>query len=707
VAELSLAYDRELESANIDSKRIVNTLEANVIESDTIQGSEISEQRQRNHVHYALDRLGNEKRGRSQHITADVHDIVESQKALYRESTQSNSKFFKFLPEDDQDTTSHLATRYVNNHFYSGKNKGERIIRDSLHDAFVAKRAVAKVEWKADSEKTTQRFEGIVGQQLMMLQADPGFRGFTEIREEVVNGPQGPLQVYFGEAAWEKDESFPHVCLIQPERYFRDPNVTYVEDGAFAGYQCDLSRYQLIDMGFDEDQVMNLDLDYRFRQNEEDAARKAHDSTWSRARRHKRSPEQEIVTVYFHWAYLDLDQFAAGNTDPGISGTKLYKFVWSQGELLTNPTSGELWKECKDGYPFVEWVQYKVSHAEFGLCDADLAGPIQWSKSNILRMSIDNIAMGNTSRWKARTGAVKNPRELLDNNIGSLIWMRANMQDLEPLTTPPLSPYTTQVYEQLEQDKETRTGLSRLAKGMNTDAIRYQNADDMVERLTNASNRRSMMGVRDYCSDFLSEIALKIYNLGRKYDKQPLMVEHAGQWQQIDPSQFIERNKIEIRAALTPEDRRAEAQFLMTAYQLIASDPALQPLFTMEEKHALLDDAFDHMGIGDTSRYMKQPNDPQVMQAMQQQQMMNQAIMQQQQQIQQMQMQFQANEDRRKDLELELSVIDKGSDNMRADEKMDWDNHWNGRNLEFDKWKFNREYELEKQQARPVAVQAG
>ncbi len=693
----SSARDQGDISMSIDEMRIVNTLEANVIEADTIQGSEISEQRQRNHIHYALDRLGNEKRGRSQHISADVHDGVESSKAMYREATQANSKFFKFEPEDDQDNMSHLATMYTNNVFYSRKNRGERLIRDSLHDAFVAKRCVAKVEWKNDTDRKFDRFEGVNGQQLQMLRAQGV--AIQNLEEMDFVGPNGRQTMYSGELVRDEDASYAHCSLIQPERYYRDPNVAYVDEGAFAGYQCDIQRFALMDMGFDEAEVMQLNLDYRFRQNEEDAARKAHDSTWSRARRHKRSPEQEVVTVYWHWAYLDMSQFMPGETDPGIAGTKLYKFIFSQGRLLTNPRTGQVYEEVQDGYPFIEWTQYKIAHAEYGLCDSDLLGPIQWSKSNMMRLSIDHVAMTNTSRWKARTGVIKNPRELLDNNIGSVIWTR-DMNGLEPLEVPKLSEWTPRVYEQLEQDKEIRTGQSRLAKGMNSDAIRYQNADDMIERLTNASNRRSMMGVRDYASEFLGEIALRIYNLGRKYDRKPQMVEVAGQWQEIQPSQFIERNKVTIRTALTPDDRQREAQFLMLGYQMMASDPQMQPLFGLEEKHALLDDVFDLMGVGDTSRYMKQPNDPRVIAAQQQQQQMQQQMMQYQMMLANQQQERENNKEMREDRKLDLDFLDKGSDNMRADEKLDMERYFKQLAHDLDV----RELELERQQARPVAV---
>lgn len=702
MAELALV-DNE---TSIDELRIVTALEANIVEADTIQGSEISEQRQRNHIHYALDRVGNEKKGRSQHISADVLDAVESQKALYLESTQSNqSSVVRFLPEYDGDTTSDLATQYVNVQLFE-KNKGYRFIRDSLHDAFIAKRCVAKVEWIEDEEITEERFKGFPQQVAELAKRDDIF--IKEARRLTVHDDtKNSVEVIEGTAYRMKDTSRVHICPIQPERFFRDPNVAYIgPECAFAGFQADLPRYQLIDMGFDPDQVLNLDLDYRFRQNEEDAARKAHDSTWSRARRHKREPEQEIVTVYWHWAYLDLTSFTSGAVRDRIEDTKLYKFVWSQGELLTIPESGEKWQVAEDGYPFVEWTQYKIAHSEFGLCEADIMGPIQWSKTNILNLSIDNVAMNNTSRWKARHGFIKNPRELLDNNIGGVLWMR-DLNALEPLPTAPLAPHTMQVYEALDIDKENRNGMSRLSKGLNTDAIRYQNADDMVERLTNASNRRVMRGVRDFCEEFLVEIAMKVYKLGRKYDTQTHTVEIKGEWMSITAQDLPERSKTKVKAALTPDETMKAATFLLQMYQLQAADPQLQMMFGAPQKHAMLDDVYDLMGWGDSTRYMLQPDDPKVLEQIQMQMQQTQALQQQEQAMTDLQVQLLQKEDQRADLETQLKVaqqqleeqdmllkqLDVAADNQREDDK-----------FELERWKTEHEIQIEHQQERPAAI---
>ena len=114
---------RDDPSAGIHEQRLINALEANVVEADVIQGSEVSEQRQRNHIHYALDRLGNEKAGRSHHISADVLDGVESQKAYYQEAFTSGRRVLKFMPEHDGDNGAMQATEYVHKQFLD-KNDG-------------------------------------------------------------------------------------------------------------------------------------------------------------------------------------------------------------------------------------------------------------------------------------------------------------------------------------------------------------------------------------------------------------------------------------------------------------------------------------------------------------------------------------------------------------------------------------------------------
>ena len=698
-----MAYEAPEQEIDIDERKIVKALEANLVESDLIQGTEVSDQRGRNHELYSLDSLGNEKANRSQHISADVLDAVEAQKAYYLETFLSGRNVVKFMPENAEDTTSHLATAYVE-HMFKHRNEGAKLLRDALHDAFVAKRCAVYLYWQDDKTDVTKTFDNLGAPQLQALQGQIAQKGGQVNAQQSGAGPDG-LPVFSGEATVQKDTSKVCVELLQPESYFRDPHCSDLKYASYAGWHEDVPRYELVERGFDESEVMELRLDYRFRRGEEDHSRKSHDSSYGRNKLNSRTTEAEAVSLYTIFAYMDLDNYGSGRTDRSISGTRLYKFVFASGELLTQE-NGAKYAEV-DEYPIVEWTQYPISHAEFGLCEADIQADIQWTKSNLLRMIIDNQAMTNTSRWKARHGFIKNPRELLENNIGSVVWMKDTNADLQPLPTTPISPIAFHVLEGLDREKEQRSGLSSLAKGLNADAVKNQNADDMIQRLTNASNRRVMRGVRDFAETFLKPMFVMMYNMGVENDSGEIMTEIAGEFQTLTPSQWPNRTLCGVEVALTPEQAQGKAAFLMQMHQMLSSDPSLQVLYGLEQKHSLLDDVAELIGVSDTSRYMRQPDSQEVQQAgqianqkAQENDQMQQQLMAAQMQNQMLQAQLAQAASEREDikvklkgLEVQSKVTDTGADNIRADDR-----------LEFDKQRAAAEFKLEQSQRRPASI---
>ena len=395
----------------------------------------------------------------------------------------------------------------------------------------------------------------------------------------------------------------------------------------------------------------------------------------------------------------------------------LYKIRWAHGELLMTE-DGEPMIEKVTEIPAFEWCEFKISHAEHGLSDADVVAHSQRTLSTLKRLIIDNQQMRNTTRYEAVQGAIKNPRELLDNNIGGVVWSRS-IGSIQPLATPELSPLMLGVIEMLDQDKEERSGVSRLSKGMNNDALRYQNAADMVERLTNASQMRVMRAARDFAESFLVPLCKYIYRLGTRYDKRTHQREVAGKFEILQPASWPDMDaSMEVAVALTPDAGQKHAQMLIQMHQMISQDPTMALGYGYKEKHAILDDAFDHMGIPDTSRYMLSPDSPEYQQKqqfqaqqMQQQQQAQQQMMQQQQQremmqdkIEQMQMQLKMSdsqfaqwldktEEGRKFKDDQVSHANIASDNLRADEQLAWD-----------KFTDLLEYDLEKTQNRPAAI---
>jgi hypothetical protein len=133
----------------------------------------------------------------------------------------------------------------------------------------------------------------------------------------------------------------------------------------------------------------------------------------------------------------------------------------------------------------------------------------------------------------------------------------------------------------------------------------------------------------------------------------------------------------------------------------------MAPLYGLEQAHALLDDVCDLMGVGDTSRYMKQPDDPQVQQGLKMQSMMGQQMHQMEMQMQGLQMANQRlqielaqSKDRQGWMKTETDAIYKQAQMMDMRE----DNELDEERLQLDRDRAAAEYEIERTQQRGAEI---
>lgn len=631
-------------------KGIVKLLEDQITESDS--GSfDVGEQRERNHRYYTMQPLGNEQKGRSQYIDPSVLDAAESKKALFSETFLSNRQTVKFKAGNSSSPQEADAKTAYSMQCLR-RNKHEELFRDGWHDAFIAKREVMLVYWKKDRRDVTLEIQGAQTEQVKQLIAQEGQVldiDESQLQTQQMPGAQGPIQMHSGSLTITVDDSYVKMELVQPERYYRDPLSTYPADASWCSVEKDMSRGMLIKEDYDPDQIDSLSVDYRFRSDEEDSARKAHDMSWTRRRQYDRGDGQQHVTTYKTWTWINLADEDYGDLELGfelVDDIKLYEIHWAHGEILIFNSGKAAIMEAEE-MPFFEWAELKVSHAEFGLCTADIMAHTQKVQSTLKRLIIDNQQMRNNTRYEAVMGALKNPRDLLDPRIGGVVWSRA-VGSVAPLATPELSPLTMAVVQMLQQDGERRDGYSGLGKGVNNDAIRYQNADSMIERMTTAGTRRPMKAARDWAATFLIPVSQYIVQLAMRNDKTQQQLEVGGRMVPVVPSQWQDDDvAMDVAVALTPEEGKIYAQQLLTLHGVMQQDPELATVYRVEQKHALMDAVFDAMGVSDSTPFMQRPDSPEYKQSMQQNQQEKKQQEMKQEQLTYLKAQLEQSKDRR------------------------------------------------------------
>jgi len=618
----------------IDEQELLSTLERNIDAADTYANSEVGDQRDKAHRYYYGEPMGNEVRGRSQHVSRDVFDAVEACKALMLETFSADRNICRFDPQSPDDVnTARLASAWTNYNFYR-QNNGYKILADVIHDALVAKTGVVKRYWKADYRYESEEFEQFSENEFNVMMSAPDVE-LIEMMEESVEVVDEQTGAAYSQVAisgsTRRRIDISKVCVetVEPEDFLINPRAKTVQDSDFCSHRMARTRGELLSEGFDPDVVAKLDEEDMLKE-DGSIGRDSVDSF-----RHDRfglddSRDREYVTLYE--SYIK-------RHDPELNECVYYKCIHSRRVMLDIEMVAEM--------PFRTFTPFPLPHRFYGMSLADQLCDLQKTMSSLKRGVVDHLMLTTTSRWVANLSLVKNPRDLLDNRVGAVVdVMSPNPESVvRPLPTPQLNSNVYAAIENFEQEKEQRSGSSRMSRGMDTTAISKQNSSDLINTFMDASNRRIMVMCRNFAENFLKPLMQDLYRLGVEYENETVMLQLDGSFQPVTPSALGDRTEMTVAVALTPEEQQAEAQKLLTLDTQFSSnpaDPTAGGLYGQQQRHALLSRAFELLNIKDGAAFLQDPNDPAYQQQQMQQQQMQQQQQQAQEQMQMEQMQFQA-----------------------------------------------------------------
>ena len=152
---------------------IISILNREIRASSGYIGGEIVSRRRKSLEYYLGKPFGNEIEGRSQVISTDVSDTVESlMPSLMKIFTAGDNVFNcePVGPEDEQ--VAKQASDYINHVFYK-ENRGFEVLYTAFKDALIQKNGILKVYWD-DSQKTTrEEYKKLTDDEFNLLVSDP------------------------------------------------------------------------------------------------------------------------------------------------------------------------------------------------------------------------------------------------------------------------------------------------------------------------------------------------------------------------------------------------------------------------------------------------------------------------------------------------------------------------------------------------------
>ena len=695
--------------SEINDDELLASLENNINAADSYAESEIGHQRDKGHRYYYGQPLGNERAGRSQHVSMDVFDGVESVKAMLMETFTADRNICKFDPQTAEDfMPAKMATALTNYIFYR-ENNGTKILHDVIHDALIAKTGIVKRYYKTDYQYEEETFEGVDEPSFNMLIQDPNVT-LLEIDEQVTTGqiqdPQTgqiidiPQKQYSGEIARKIDKS--RICIetIPPEDFLVSPRATDENDADFCSHRTSRTRGELLSEGFDAEIVARLNEDNDLF---EDGGLGRDSVDGFRKDDHYDSDhDRQHVTIYESYIKKYRDD---------LKKCVYLKVLHSRNVLLD--------KEIVSEKPFRYFTPFPLPHRFHGMSLADVLFDIQKTQSSLKRGVVDHTFMTNTSRFIANLSLVKNPRDLLDNRVGAVIDVNSPNPEsvVRPLPMPNLSGTVFQAIENLEVEKESRSGMSRMSRGMDTTAVSKQNSSDLITTFMNASNRRIMVMARNLAENFLKPLMHDIYKLAVEYESEKA-IQLDGQFVPVNPEFLGDRTEMSVAVALTPDEQAQEAQMLLSLDQQFSmnpADPTVGGMYGAPQRHAMLSRAFELLNIKSSAMYLSDPNGPEFQQQQQQMQQQQQQAEEQAKLEAQQQLEFNADITSRQvsvlEGQLELDVLKEQQRMVLETQKQEHSEEETDSRLLMDVEKQNHniemqeaELELERTQKRNVSI---
>ena len=696
----------------------------NINDAEIFNGSEVSNQIARGYEYYYGEGL-DASPGRSNHVSKDVFNVVETAKAICLETFTQNENAVFFPPQNANDyEKAKQATSFVNYVFYR-ENNGYKILHDWLHDGFVAKNGIIKRWWKKEKSYSIELFHEIGADEFEALSSIPEIQ-IRKVDKKVIDAPiyapmpmggppmpMGPMgapgarpsgppnpmnnpamnpqrpgmvnpmagpnqqmgppqgsggvppmppppkmagpgaapmgmqatgmgqnggidqgatppiigmekkEVYSGELVRERDTSHVAIRNVAPEDFLINSVAPNLEEAMFVAQRITMTKSQCLETGWDAEIVETLgfgDSQSMVVNVTPYQARHEVDQTMNNLQEF--AEDQQVCSVYECYRKIDLD---------GDGITELYQIFWSTNKILSI--------EQVDEIPFNYFAPYPQPYKFYGLSIPDVIWGIQKSKSTIERQIIDNMVATNNSRYIADLGFIRNPRDLIDNRQGGVINV-TKMDAILPLPTPQLNPNSFAVLEMLEADKEEATGATRLAQGMEKDAISKQNSFDTIQMLTTAANRRLMMFAKHFAEYSLKPLFSAIYRLSMTYEKKEKFIQLNEVYIPVNPVDFIERVDMTVRVALTPMEQKEQVNSLMMMHNLLSQTPALMINYGPNQQYQLMMKMMEYMNVDCREVILLNPKSKDYMMASQQQQQQQAKMASQQDQMMQLEAQL-------------------------------------------------------------------
>lgn len=584
------------------------------------QDSAIKGDRERNYQYYLGLPLGNEVQGRSQVVSWDVFETVESVLPDLLEIFLAGDNIGEFEPQGPEDQRfAQQATDYIN-YLVKKRNPGFLIFNTWFKDALLAKLGIVRAYWNTQTKVTKESYTGLDEVQLTFLvdnkdieivdqlaYPDPEDMRQREQAMQALNAmsPEQGMQVQqmlaqppkmLYDVTIKVTKLAGQVCIdnVRPETFVVSKRATKLSDAIIQGEVRPFTRSDLIEMGIDKDEVDEVqDYDFATLETGDSLKERAENqsSTWQFDDDPSGDKSTEEVMLFCGYVLADYDG----------DGVAEWRYVLRGGnKTLINDEA--------DGPDYAVLTPIPIPHAIHGLALADVVAPIQQTNTALTRQYLDSLYLANNPRTYAIEGQV-NLDDLLNHRIGGVVRMKApNMAG--PLETANVSGEALQGIEFMDSRREARTGVTRYNQGLDADSLNKTATG--VQKIIQKGDKRVLMIARIFAETGVKDLFKLVLRLVCQNQDKEAVVRLRNDWVSFDPREWNHEMDACINVGLGTGDKSEQIQMWQMILQIQQTAVAGgSSLATEENIYQSLQQLMKAMGIKGAELYFQDPKNAQ------------------------------------------------------------------------------------------------
>jgi hypothetical protein len=535
-----------------------------------INDSALSEERAEAIQYYLGEPFGNEVEGRSQVVSYDTQDTIESALPQLLKVFVSGDEVVRFEPKGPEDQeAADQETDYIN-HIVMEKNNGFEVFYVWFKDALLSKNGYVKVYYEEEEDYDEESYEGLTEAQLNLLvfdenveilehesYPDPSVQPMPMTPPMVTEGPD--VQPLDGgiEIDMQTQQAFMQPMLhdvkikvkeisgkikvknVAPENIMVsvDAYGTCLNSARFVQHRELMSPAEIAEtFDISEDEIDSIMADTQDAFELESNARDIYSEQYDRA--------------------VDTSEILVKDTYLKINDERK-RYVVIGNQIIYE-------EEC-EYVPFACITPMLMPHRHIGRSYADLTKDIQLVKSTLIRGQLDNMYLSNNGRYAISDRV--NLDDMLTSRPGGIVRVQGEPgTSIMPLQHAPFPPISFQMVEYMDSMKEKRTGVTAYNQGLDSNSLNKTATG--VAQIMSAAQQRLELVARTFAETGVKDLFLLVHRLVRQNLTKPDIVRIRNKWVEIDPRTWKHRKDLSISVGLGSGNKDQQLMHLNTILQM-------------------------------------------------------------------------------------------------------------------------------------------